>query len=351
MEVGVPREIKVQEGRVALVPAAVANLVQHGHRVWVERDAGILSGYGDADYRAAGAEIADTAATLYERGRLIVKVKEPVGAELDYLGPQHTVFSYLHLAANPELTKALCDCGVTAIGFETVTDGQGHLPLLAPMSDIAGRIAVQAGAHLLHHSLGGKGVLLGGVAGTDRGHVVIIGAGVAGTNAARMAAALGAEVTVFDRAREPLERVRAIGANVSALYAYPEAIRKAVIKADLVVGAILIAGARAQHVVSAETVAAMAAGSVIVDISIDQGGCIETSRPTNYDAPTYVHDGVIHFAVTNMPGAVSRTSTQALSAVITEPLLRLCEPDWRKHADLVSGINIDKGKIVHPALL
>ncbi len=351
VEIGIPREIKIREGRVALVPAAVASLVANGHQVFVERDAGVLSGYDDAAYVVAGAKVVKDAATLYAKARLIVKVKDPVAEELSYLTSGHILFSYLHLAANAELTRVLAKNGVTAVAFETVIDDSGHLPLLAPMSDIAGRIAIQAGTHLLHYSQGGKGVLLGGVPGSERGRVVVIGAGAAGFNAASMAAAMGAEVTVFDRQRQPLERARAIGANVTALYAYPDTVEQAVVDADLVVGAVLIAGQRAPHVVSAKTVKRMSAGSVIVDIAIDQGGCIETSRPTSYDAPTYLVDEVIHFAVTNMPGAVPRTASQALSAVIIEPLLRLCDSNWRQYSDLVSGINIDQGKIVHPALI
>lgn len=351
MEIGIPRELKIREGRIALVPDAVASLVAVGHHVLVEDNAGVLSGYDNASYIAAGAQIAGSAAELYANSRLIVKVKEPIAEELAYLGSDHLLFSYLHLAANAALTNALVDIGLTAIGFETVADAEGALPLLVPMSDIAGRIAIQAGAHLLHYSQGGKGILLGGVAGSERGRVVIIGAGAAGFNAASMAVAMGAEVIVFDRQRLPLERARALGANVTALYAYPDAVSQAVITADLVVGAVLVAGQKAPHIVSAKTVEAMSAGSVIVDIAIDQGGCIETSLPTSYDAPTYVVDEVIHFAVTNMPGAVPRTATQALSAVIVEPLLRLCQSDWRKHDDLVSGINIDEGKITHPGLI
>lgn len=351
MEIGIPRELKIREGRVALVPSAVANLVAAGHRVFVETNAGVLSGYDNAAYENAGALISDSAADLYEKAKLIVKVKEPIEQELGHLRAGHIIFCYLHLAANPELSHSLSEIGATAVAFETIADNQGRLPLLAPMSDIAGRIAVQTGTHLLHYSQGGKGVLLGGVSGSERGRVVIIGAGAAGFNAASMAAAMGAEVTVFDRQREPLERARALGVNVTALYAYPDAVAQAVIEADLVIGAVLVAGKKAPHVVSAKTVKAMTAGSVIVDIAIDQGGCIETSRPTSYDAPTYIVDDVIHFAVTNMPGAVPRTATQALSAVIVEPLLRLCQPDWRKHSDLLGGINIDHGKVVHPALM
>ncbi len=332
------------------MPAAVASLIVAGHQVFVESDAGMLSGYDNAAYIAAGAQIVGDGAALYAKARLIVKVKEPIAEEIAHLRSDHLLFSYLHLAANAELANALVSQGVTAIAFETVSDEMGRLPLLAPMSDIAGRIAIQVGTNLLHYSQGGKGILLGGVAGSERGRVVIIGVGTAGFNAASMAAAMGAEVIVFDRQRQPLERARALGANVTALYAYPDMVEQAVIDADLVVGAVLLTGQRAPHVVSAKTVKAMSTGSVIIDIAIDQGGCIETSRPTSYDAPTYIVDGVIHFTVTNIPGAVPRTATQALSAVIVEPLLRLCQANWRQYNDLVSGINVDQGKIVHLAL-
>ncbi len=350
MRIGVPREIKPLEGRTGLIPAACSELVAAGHPVFVEAGAGLESGYADAAYRAAGAEILTDAADLYARAELIVKVKEPVEGDLRYLRAEHILFSYLHLAANLPLMQALCDIGLTAVAFETVQDA-GGLPLLAPMSDVAGQLAIQLGTHLLHRPQGGKGLLLGGLPGAARGRVTVIGAGVAGGAATRVAAALGAEVTVFDRKRDRLEAMRALGDNVTALYPYPDSITPAVVEADLVVGAVLIPGARAPHVVTAAHVRDMQAGSVVVDISVDQGGCIETTRPTDYRAPTYVVDEVVHLAVTNMPGAVPRSASQALSAALTPYLLDLANGGLERNPGLQHGLNVASGKVRHPALL
>ena len=331
-----------------MVPAACAELVNAGHSVLVETSAGVASGYSDADYQHSGAMIAPSAQAVYAGAELIVKVKEPQPEECELLTGNHLLFSYLHLAANPVLTNRLRAIGLTAIAFETVQTDTGQLPLLAPMSDIAGRLAVQLGTHCLHQPQGGKGVLLGGVSGADRGHVVIIGAGVAGGSAALLAAAAGAQVTVFDRKRDRLEAMRALGANVNAFYAFNESIDAALLQADLVIGAVLIPGAKAPHVVSAEQVSRMAAGSVIVDISVDQGGCIETTRPTDYNQPTYQVDGVVHMAVTNLPGAVPRSASQALSAAVLPYLQGAghleASPELRR------GVNIQNGDCVHPAL-
>ena len=269
--------------------------------------------------------------------------------EIDLLTSDHILFSFLHLAAEPSLTERLLAIGVTGVAFETVEE-KGRLPLLAPMSDIAGRLSVQIGAHLLHQPQGGKGLLLGGLPGADRGHVVIIGAGVAGGNAARVAAGLGARVTVFDLSREKQEAMREIGHHVTALYPYPHAIAEAVSQADLLVGAVLVVGERAPHVVSEDMITSMSPGSVAVDISVDQGGCIETTRATTYENPTYIHQGVVHFCVTNMPGAVPRSASQALSASITPYVLKLAEKNWRDHPSLVAGINVEGGALIHPAL-
>lgn len=350
MNIGIPREIKPLEGRVALSPDACSVLVQAGHVVTVERRAGWLSGYSDDHYRKAGAIIANDAASAYRSSELIVKVKEPVGDELDLLQREHVLFSFLHLAPTPELTRQLQEIGLTAIGFETVQEDSGELPLLAPMSDIAGRIATQVGTHLLHTPQGGKGLLLGGLPGVPRGHVVIIGCGTAGGNAAAMAASIGAEVLAFDTRRDRLAAMRALGNNVTALYPYPERLSEAVAGADLLIGAVLVAGSRTPHIVSRELVADMQAGSVIVDISVDQGGCIETTRPTSYADPTYAEEGVVHFCVTNMPGAVPRSATQALSSALLPFVLQLAAPDWRQHAPLHRGINVQGGEVVHPAL-
>lgn len=350
MRIGIPREIKTLEGRVGLIPAAAAELVRRGHKVFIQSGAGVLSGYPDQMYRAVGVEIVSDINTLYEKARLIVKVKEPVDLELSLLREDHLLFSYLHLAANPELAKSLLDIGLTAIGFETVQTPDGQLPLLAPMSDIAGRIATQTGATLLYHHHGGKGLLLGGLPAAERGRVVVLGAGIAGGNAAAMAAALGAEVVVFDRSRNKLERMRALGSNVTALYPYADLIAHEVRRADLLIGAVLIAGEKAPHLVSAAMVRGMEAGSVIIDIAVDQGGCIETTRPTTYADPTFIWENIIHFGVTNMPGAVPRSASQALSAALIHYLLTLVEKDWRRNADLNAGINVSAGKLMHPAL-
>lgn len=349
MRIGIPREIKTLEGRVALIPAAAGELVRHGHQVYVEHTAGEPSGYPDAAYEAVGVGVLPEADTLYAQAELIVKVKEPQAAELARLRPDHLLFSYLHLAAEPELMRALCKIGLTAVAFETVEE-HGALPLLAPMSDIAGRIAVQVGTHYLHCPMGGRGVLLGGLPAAERGRVVILGAGVAGGNAAMVAAALGAEVTVFDRSRDKLARMRALGNNVTGLYPFDHSLREAVLNCDLLVGAILIPGERATHLIDADTVRRMRPGSVIVDISVDQGGCIETTRPTTYADPVYVWEGVQHFAVTNMPGAVPRTASQALSAALSPYVLQLAQPGWEANPPLRAGINVQGGKVVYPAL-
>ena len=346
MHIGIPKEIKIMEGRVGLIPAATAELTQAGHSVFVETHAGEQSGYTDEDYHAAGAHILPDAPALYEKARLIIKVKEPVAEELELLRREHILFSFLHLAANPALTARLQQIGLTAIAFETIRDAHGQLPLLAPMSDIAGRLATQIGCHLLHTSQGGKGLLLGGVSGAPRGRVTILGAGVAGSGAAQLAAALGAEVTVFDRDREKLERIRTLGANVTAFYAYRDMLTKNIQQTDLLIGAVLIPGAQTPRLVSADMVRSMARGSVIIDISVDQGGCIATTRPTSYAEPTFVWQDVIHFGVTNMPGAVPASASQALSAVLTPYVLAVGQKDWEHAPEIVSGINVSAGRVV-----
>ncbi len=350
MRIGVPREIKDLEGRVGLIPSACAELVKAGHEVFIEASAGIKSGYADQDFRAVGAEILPGAAEVYGRAEMIVKVKEPVDGDLAQLRKDHLLFCYLHLAALPVLTRQLCDIGLTAVAFETVEDAQGRLPLLAPMSDIAGRLSMQVATNLLHQPQGGKGILLGGVPAAKRGKVVVLGGGVAGSNSAIVAAGLGAEVTVFDMDRDKLVAARAIGANVTGLYPHSADVARAVADADIVIGAVLVTGERAPHVVSEDMVRAMQPGSVIADISVDQGGCIETTRPTTWTAPTYVEHGVVHFTVTNMPGAVPRTSSQALSAAIAPYAMRLAAGHWRDVPALQKGINVDRGEVVHPAL-
>ncbi len=349
MRIGIPREVKTLEGRVGLVPEAAAELVHAGHQVLVEQGAGEASGYPDEAYAALGVEVVADADVLYGEAQLIIKVKEPQPQEFKRLRAEHCLFCYLHLAAEPVVARALLDIGLTAVAFETVAEGHA-LPLLAPMSDIAGRIAVHNGTRLLQRPAGGKGLLLGGLPAAERGHVVIIGGGTVGGNAAAMAAAMGARVTVFDRIRDRLSALRGLGANVTALYPYAQAIDEAVRSADLLIGAVLIPGARAPHLVSAAQVASMEPGSVIIDVAVDQGGCIETTRPTTWDAPTFVEHGVTHFGVTNMPGAVPRSASQALSAALIPYALKLAGEGWRDDPALAAGINVDAGSVTHPAL-
>ncbi|MGB8634806.1 MAG: alanine dehydrogenase [Rhodanobacteraceae bacterium] len=350
MRIGVPSETKTLEGRVALIPAAAADLVRRGHEVYVQSGAGLKSGFSDQDYVDHGVKIADDAAALYEAGELIVKVKEPIAGDLALLKKHHLLFCYLHLAAEPELTRSLLDIGLTGVAFESVEDN-GALPLLVPMSVIAGRIATQVGTTLLHRPQGGKGKLLGGLAATSRGKVVVMGAGVAGGAAASLAAAAGANVVVFDKVPARMDAMRALGPNVTGLYSYDAAVAEELRDADLVVGAVLVPSARAPHVISKAMLENMEPGSVLVDISIDQGGCFETSKPTTWAQPTFDVHGVTHFCVTNMPGAVPQTASSAISAAILPYVQRLAAgPDWRDYAPLVSGINVERGEVVHPAL-
>ncbi len=349
MRIGIPKEVKVREGRVALIPSAVSELVRHGHEVFLQSTAGVASGYPDEDYRRAGAQIVPDAVSLYGGVQMILKVKEPIASEYPFLRKDHILFSYLHLAALPKLAQTLKEKGLTAVAFETV-EANGKLPLLAPMSDIAGRLAVHIGTTLLHGHTGGRGVMLGGLPSTERGHVVILGAGAAGGNAAAVAAALGAQVTVLAPYREELERMHTLGPNVTALPSYASHIAEAVASADLLIGAVLIPGAKAPKLVTADMVRRMKPGSVIIDISVDQGGCIETIRPTDYDHPTYIEHGVLHFGVTNMPGAVPRTASQALSMALTPYALRLATEGGLKDPAIAKGINVAGGKFVHPAV-
>jgi alanine dehydrogenase len=349
MRIGIPREIKTLEGRVGLIPHAAADLVRQGHELYLEQGAGLASGYSDEEYSALGITVVPDASTLYGAVEMVIKVKEPQPAEWPLLRKDHLLYCYLHLAAEPALTKALLGIGLTAVAFETIAEGHA-LPALAPMSDIAGRLAVQVGANLLQRPHGGKGILLGGVPAAPRGHVVVLGAGVAGGNATLMASATGAQVTVFDKNRDKLAAMRALGPNVTALYPYADALEEAVLQADLLVGAVLIPGAKAPHLVSAETVRRMENGSVIIDISVDQGGCIETTKPTSWAEPTYLWEGKLHFGVTNMPGAVPRTASQALSAAILPYAQRLAAGGWEADPALALGVNVRGGELVHPAL-
>ena len=349
MHIGIPKETKTKEGRVALIPAAAAELVRHGHEVCLQSGAGLGSGYSDEDYRNVGIHIIEDAAGLYDGAEMILKVKEPIEPEYALLRDDHLLFSFLHLAAIPELARVLQKKGLTAVAFEAVAV-DGKLPVLAPMSEIAGRLAVHIGTTLLHGHHGGRGLMLGGLPSSERGHVVVLGAGKVGGGAASVAAQLGARVTVFDRSSESLARMHALGPNVTGLPAYPSLIAQAVYDADLLVGAVLIPGARAPRTVTADMVTRMKPGSVIVDVSVDQGGCVETIRPTNYENPTYVHDGVIHFGVTNMPGAVPRTSSQALSGALLPYVIRLASEQGLSDPVMRDAVHVANGQIVHPAV-
>jgi len=350
MRIGIPKEIKPLEARVALVPEACGDLVRQGHEVIVERGAGAASGFADDAYGEAGARAVDGPDALYAAAELVVKVKEPWGSEIDLLRADHILFSFLHLAANLQLLERLREIGLTALAFETVEQG-GRLPILAPMSDIAGRLAVQVGTNLLFSPNRGKGLLLGGTPAAERGQVVVLGAGNAGSAAVRMAASVGTYVTVFDRNPEKLAAMRKAGPNVTALYPYTDSVSRAVAQADLFIGAVLIPGAKAPRLISKAQVASMEPGSVVVDISVDQGGCVETTHPTTYEAPTYKAEDVIHFAVTNMPGAVPRSASRALCASLFPWVVRLASPNWRDDASLAAAVNVSEGEIVHPALL
>ncbi|GAB3041407.1 MULTISPECIES: alanine dehydrogenase [Oleiagrimonas] len=350
MRIGIPSETKTLEGRVALVPAAAGDLVRRGHEVFIQSGAGEKSGFSDEAYTQVGVQIAADAAALYAAGELIVKVKEPIAGDLEHLQKHHLLFCYLHLAAEPALTERLLEIGLTGVAFESVEEN-GSLPLLTPMSIIAGRIATQCGTTLLHRPNGGKGKLLGGLASAERGKVVVLGAGAAGGASAALAAQAGANVVVFDKRQDRMAEMMALGHNVTALYAYEQAVAEHVADADLVIGAVLIPSAKAPRVVTEDMVKTMEKGSVLVDISIDQGGCFETSKPTTWAEPTYDVHGVTHFAVTNMPGAVQQTSSQAISAAILPYVQRLAAGvSWREHEPLRAGINVEGGEIVHPAL-
>jgi hypothetical protein len=352
MLVGCPAEIKRNEARVALTPAGVRELWKRGHAVIVETRAGIASGFSDDDYRHAGATIADTADEVWEQADLIVKVKEPQSEEYPKMRAGQILFTYLHLAADPQGTEALKNQKVTAIAYETVTSDHG-LPLLAPMSEVAGKLAVQVGAYHLMNPLGGSGILLGGVPGTHPAKVVIIGAGIAGENAARVALGMGAEVTIIDININRLRSLSAIyGAHLKTLASNELNIAEATSQADLVVGSVLIPGAAAPKLVTRDMIQAMRDGSVLVDIAIDQGGCFEGSYPTTHEEPVFQIDGKNMYCVANMPGAVPRTSTEALTNATLPYLVRLAELGWRdalrSDVHLARGLNVYDGDIVHP---
>jgi len=355
MRVGVPKEIKDSEYRVGLVPSAVRELTANRHEVVVERNAGLGAGLADADYRAAGASIAPDADQIYSGCELIVKVKEPLAVERRRLRSGQVLFTYLHLAPDPQQTADLLAGGVTAIAYETVTGPQGGLPLLTPMSEVAGRMAPHVGARCLEKENGGRGVLLGGVPGVPPADVVVLGGGVAGSHAGLISAGMGATVTVIDRNPEALRRIaNQLGARVRTVFSTRDAIETMCRRADLVIASVLVPGAAAPKLITAATVKAMKPGAVIVDIAIDQGGCAETSRPTTHSAPTYVVDEVVHYCVTNMPGAVARTSTFALNNVTLPFVLALADKGYRRalgeDVHLRQGLNVHEGRITHRAV-
>ncbi len=355
MRVGVPTEIKTDEFRVAITPAGVRELTRHGHEVLIQAGAGIGSAIEDADYVAQGARIVPAAADVWAGAELVLKVKEPQADEVALLRAEQTLFTYLHLAAAPALADGLCASGATCIAYETVEDARGRLPLLAPMSEVAGKIATQAGAFMLEKPLGGRGVLLGGVPGVAAATVLVIGGGVVGTNAALIAIGMQAEVYVFDRSIDRLRELDLLfGGRASTVHSSTLAVEQMLPSADLVIGAVLIHGARAPHVVTREQLALMKSRAVLVDVSIDQGGCFETSRPTTHSDPTFQVDDVTHYCVTNMPGAVPVTATYALTNATLPYVLKLAGLGVRRALadcpELRGGVNVAAGRITHPAV-
>ena len=350
MRIAVPKEIKNHEYRVGLTPASARELVNHGHEVWVQTGAGAAIGLGDEQYLAAGAQIAADADEAFARGEMIVKVKEPQPDEIARLRTGQILYTYLHLAPDPEQTAGLIKSGAVCVAYETVTGPGGGLPLLAPMSEVAGRMAVQAGATHLEKSHGGMGILLGGVPGVAPAHVVILGGGVVGTHALQMAVGMGARVTVIDKSVDRLRQLDLVfGNRISTLYSNAHSVEEAVLAADLVIGGVLIPGAAAPKLVTRAMVSRMKPGAVVVDVAIDQGGCFETSHATTHDAPTYVVGGVVHYCVANMPGAVARTSTFALNNATIGHGLALADLGWRAalqaNPHLRAGLNVALGQV------
>ncbi|HWC47825.1 MAG TPA: alanine dehydrogenase [Solirubrobacterales bacterium] len=355
MKIGVPSEIKSDEYRVAVTPAGVRELSEHGHEVLVQAGAGEGSAISDEDYRAQGAEIVPDAAGVFEAAEMVLHVKELQPEEIEMLRPGQLLFTYLHLAPDPEQTRGLCGSGVTAIAYETVEDSHGRLPLLAPMSEVAGKIATQAGAFMLEKPLGGRGILLGGVPGVAAANVMVIGGGVVGMNAAFIAIGMEADVFVYDRSIDRLRELEVIfGGRCSTVYSTRLAVEEMLPNADLVIGAVLVHGARAPYVIRREQLALMKPGAVLVDVAIDQGGCFETSRPTTHRDPTFEVDGITHYCVANMPGAVPITSTYALTNATLPYALALADHGVdeaiRKDPGLRPGVNVAGGKVTHPAV-
>ena len=355
MIVGVPKEIKNQEHRVGLIPSSVHELVSHGHKVIVQHDAGIGAGFNDADYEAVGAIISNNAEEIYAKSEMIVKVKEPQENECKMLHEGQILYAYLHVAPDPEQAKALIASRCTAIAYETVTDNSGKLPLLTPMSEVAGRLAVQVGAHALEKKQGGSGVLLGGVPGVPAGTIVIIGAGVVGTNAIIAAVGIGAHVIVMDKYMPRLQELDLIfGSRITTVYASAVNIEKYIVLADLIIGAVLVPGTTAPKVITRAMLSKMKPGSVLVDVAVDQGGCFETTRATTHDNPMYIEEGIIHYCVANMPGAVPRTSAVALNNATLPFALALADKGYKKalieDKNLLNGLNIHKGQVTYKAV-
>ncbi len=346
MKIGVPKEIKTAESRVALLPDACSSLVRQGNVVVVQKDAGLSSGFYDAEYKDAGCQIGRDLEHIYSESELIIKVKEPQPEEYSLLQPQQTLFCYLHLAANNVLQQALLDSGVTAISFEGITDDKGELPLLRPMSIIAGKLAAQYSCIYLHSIYGGRGILIDGIENVAGANVAVLGYGSAGSAAVEHFAQLGAQVVVIEKSEDKLKRASEVGSKVHSLPSTPKLIEQTVRDADVIVGAVLIPNQRAPVIVKKEWVSAMHRGAVIIDIAVDQGGCIETTHPTTYEDPVYVEEGVIHFAVQNMPAAVPRTASQALSAAILPTAISIAEGDWRKDKNIMSGLSVDAGMLI-----
>lgn len=355
MFIGIPKEIKNHEYRVGLTPAGVRELVQHGHKLWVQTQAGLAVGFTDEQYVEAGASISASAEEVFECARMIIKVKEPQPVECRLLRSGQILFTYLHLAPDPEQTKLLLESDAIAIAYETVTDERGGLPLLAPMSEVAGRMAIQAGAHALEKAQGGRGVLLGGVPGVAPAKVVVLGGGVVGLNAARVAAGMGAEVTLLDKSLARLKEIDSLFVGrIKTLVSNAAQLEEMICRADLVIGAVLVPGAMTPKLVTRAMLKQMKPGSVLVDVAIDQGGCFETSRPTTHQEPTYVVDGVVHYCVGNMPGGVARTATQALSNATLPFSIELADKGWVQalldNIHLRNGLNICRGQVTYAAV-
>ncbi|MYN08223.1 alanine dehydrogenase [Pseudoduganella aquatica] len=355
MLVGVPKEIKNQESRVGLTPASVKELVLRGHQVLVQKNAGAAIGLTDSMYEGSGASIIDTAAEIFARAEMIVKVKEPQPQECAMLREGQILYTYLHLAPDPEQTRALVKSGAVCLAYETITGANGGLPLLAPMSEVAGRMSIQAGAAHLEKSKGGMGLLLGGVPGVAPGHVAIIGAGVVGTNALQIAVGMGARVTVLDKSVDRLRQLDLVfGNRVSTMYSNAHTIEEAVLDADLVIGGVLVPGAAAPKLVTRDMISRMKKGAVVVDVAIDQGGCFETSHATTHEQPTFIVDGVVHYCVANMPGAVARTSTFALNNATIAHAVALADKGWKRalqaNPHLKNGLNVCQGHVTYEAV-